>query len=355
LWPIDEFWNFHASSENFSNLNRFNKAMNETFGPPEGLEDYLTKAQAMAYDGERAMFEAYARNKYTSTGVIQWMLNNAWPSLYWHLYDYYLQPAGGYFGTRKACEPLHIQYSYDDQSVVVVNNLYQKFSGLNVTADLYDFDLQKRFSQQGLLDIGPDAVERVFAIPPLPRGLAPSVYFLRLSLLDGNRKMISSNFYWLPSSPARIAWNKTLYMDDPPPKDLTYETSVYTPAAPYDDLTILSRLPRLSLTVAASVEPGDEGPRVRVKLKNPTGHLAFQVRLGIRRKNEEMEILPVLWDDDYLELMPGESREVTARFLSQQDLEGNAELLVTGWNIEAETVPLVQSKAGSEHPDGGKD
>ena len=62
----------------------------------------------MAYDSERAMFEAYSRNKYESTGIIQWMLNNAWPSLIWHLYDYYLQPAGGYFGAKKACEPLHV-------------------------------------------------------------------------------------------------------------------------------------------------------------------------------------------------------------------------------------------------------
>ncbi len=76
----------------------------------------------MAYDGERAMFEAYRRNQYTSTGVIQWMLNNAWPSTIWHLYDYFLQPAGGYFGTRKANEPVHIQFSYDDRSVVLVNS-----------------------------------------------------------------------------------------------------------------------------------------------------------------------------------------------------------------------------------------
>lgn len=56
----------------------------------------------MAYDGERAMFEAYGRCKYQSTGVIQWMLNNGWPSMMWHLYDYYLQPAAGYFGTKGA-------------------------------------------------------------------------------------------------------------------------------------------------------------------------------------------------------------------------------------------------------------
>ena len=85
----------------------------------------------MAYEGERAMFEAYGRNKYTATGVIQWMLNNAWPSLIWHLYDFYLRPGGGYFGTKKANEPLHVQYSYDDRSIAVVNSPLPKLPGMH--------------------------------------------------------------------------------------------------------------------------------------------------------------------------------------------------------------------------------
>ena len=44
--------------------------MDAIYGPPAGLDDFLRKAQAMAYDGQRAMFESYARNKYRSTGVI---------------------------------------------------------------------------------------------------------------------------------------------------------------------------------------------------------------------------------------------------------------------------------------------
>src|SRR5881227_481018 len=90
--------------------------------------DATAKAQALTYESERAMFEAYARNAPTSTGVIQWMLNNAWPSMIWHLYDYYLRPGGGYFGTKKACEPVHVQYSYDDRSVVALNGSLQPMS-----------------------------------------------------------------------------------------------------------------------------------------------------------------------------------------------------------------------------------
>jgi exo-1,4-beta-D-glucosaminidase len=352
LWPIDSFWSYHAASESFSKVDRFNRAMESMFGAPAGLEDYVTKSQAMAYDGERAMFEAYARNKYTSTGVIQWMINNAWPSIYWHLFDYYLQPAGGYFGSKKACEPLHVQYSYDDRTVVVVNNLYQKISGLSVKAELYDFDLEKKFSQQILVDVEADSVDRALAMPSLPRGPNPAVYFLNLALRDTSGKLLSSNFYWLSSHPAEIQWKKTAYFDDPPPKDLTYSTSIYTPASPYDDLTQLNRLPRARIAATAAVAQGEQGPQVRVTLRNPSDHLAFQLRLAIHGRGQQMEILPVLWEDNYLELLPGELREVSAQFLSPGALDGSPELAVSGWNIEPLAIPLAGQAAGARQAHG---
>ena len=90
--------------------------MRATVQPPAPRTTPL-KSQLQTYEGVRAMYEAYSRNKYTSTGVIQWMLNNAWPSMIWHLYDFYLRPGGGYFGAKKAMEPLHPVYGYDDHSV----------------------------------------------------------------------------------------------------------------------------------------------------------------------------------------------------------------------------------------------
>jgi exo-1,4-beta-D-glucosaminidase len=344
LWPIDKFWSYHAASESFSNVDRFNRAMNFMFGLPAGLDDYEIKSQAMAYDAERAMFEAYARNKYNSTGVIQWMINNAWPSLYWHLFDYFLQPAGGYFGTKKACEPVHIQYSYDDRSVVVINNLYQKLSGLSVAAEVYNFDLHKTFSQQVSLDVEEDSVHRVLSVPALPSGPVPAVYFVRLALRDSSGKLLSSNFYSLSSRPAEIQWKKTVYFDDPPPADLTYSTSIYTPALPYDDLSQLNRLARIRIEAAATTTQAAQGPQVHVTLRNPSEHLAFQIRLGIRISGQEAEILPVLWEDNYIELMPGESREVSAQYLSPGALDDSPELTVSGWNFEPLTIPLTQSE-----------
>ena len=335
LWPIDDFWNYHAASESFKNLDRFSGALKATYGPASGLEDYVMKSQAMAYDAERAMFEAYARNRYTSTGVIQWMINNAWPSLFWHLYDYYLQPAGGYFGTKKACEPLHVQYSYDDRSVVVSNSLSEKFSGISVKAELYDFDLRRQFSKEMTLDIDSDSVRRVTTIPPASGGSVSPVYFLKLTLYDSEGKLASSNFYWLSRKAANIQWSKTEYFDGD-----TSGSSIYTPASPYDDFTALNHLPKVRLDAAAKIERDEAGLRVRVSLRNPSEHLAFQVHLGIRHKKETAEILPVLWDDNYFELMPGESRDLSAQFLSANALDGSPELAVAGWNIEPAALPL---------------
>ncbi len=339
MWPQDSFWDYHAGSEGFKNLNHFESAMKSIYGAPSGLVDYETKAQAMAYDGERAMFEAYSRNKYTSTGIIQWMLNNAWPSTIWHLYDYYQQPAGGYFGTKKACEPLHILYSYDDSSVVVVNSLYEKFSGLTVTAHLYDNSLHERFSRQTQTDVDADGVAKVLTLPAEAFHPVSPVYFVKLELQSNAGKTVSTNFYWLSSKKSVYEWGKTDYK--------------YTPVSSYEDFTALQNLPKAKLEVTGTAASAADGPAVHLTVKNPSDHLAFQVRFGVRKKGQDAEILPVFWNDNYIELMPGESREIIAQYLPKADVSGSLELTVGGWNVETATIPLNETGQTSAQGSGG--
>jgi len=338
MWPQDSFWDYHAGSEGFKNLGHFERAMKSIYGAPSGLDDYETKAQAMAYDGERAMFEAYSRNKYTSTGIIQWMLNNAWPSTIWHLYDYYQQPAGGYFGTKKACEPLHVLYSYDDTSVVVVNSLYQKFSSLTITAQLYDTSLHERFSRQVKTDVDEDGVAKVLTLPAEAFTPASPVYFVKLALQSNDGKTVSTNFYWLSPKKNVYEWGQTDYK--------------YTPVSSYEDLTALQNLPKAKLEVSGAAISNADSPEVHLTLKNPSEHLAFQVRLGVRKKGQEAEILPVFWNDNYIELMPGESREMRAEYLPGSDVSGPLEVTLAGWNLETITIPL-QGNAASSLPGSG--
>ncbi len=333
VWPPNEYWQFHAASGRYQTLSAFGDAMAQMYGAPKNLADYERKSQAMTYEGERAMFEAYARNKYESTGVIQWMLNNAWPSLFWHLYDYYLQPGGGYFGAKKANELLHVQYSYDDRSVVVVNSFYRAFPALTVSAKVYSFDMKPIFSHRSVVSVPADFSARAFKIPRFPRTAAPQAYFLKLDLQDRAGKLLSSNFYWLSNKPTIFEWD--------------WSTDQRTEVYSYPDFTMLARLPHARLEASASRVPAEDGaPEVAVHLRNPSAHLAFQVRLAIQGKNGG-EVLPVFWSDNYVELMPGEMKTLTARYPAGTKLSDEAKLQISGWNIAPLTLAIssVHSEA----------
>ena len=294
LWPIDEVWNFHAGGGQFKDIKVFTSAVEGRYGKADGVVDFARKAQALAYEAERAMFEGYARNKYTSTGVIQWMLNNAWPSMIWHLYDYYLRPGGGYYGTKKACEPLHVQYSYDDRSVVVVNDTPAEVKGLKVTATVLGLDLAQRFTREASIDIGADGVGRVFDIPAIA-GLT-TTYFVRLVLHDSGGRLVSRNFYWLSTQDDELDWQKTEWY--------------YTPTKRHADLTALAHLPETALSVSPPAD-GAGTTAIRVTVANTGRALAFQVHLELIDPATGAEILPVYWDDNYFELLPGEERGIS--------------------------------------------
>jgi exo-1,4-beta-D-glucosaminidase len=322
LWPIDEVWSYHAGGSRFQTIDLFTEALTARYGRATSLADFIRKSEAMAYEGQRAMFEAYARNKFASTGVIQWMLNNAWPSVIWHLYDYYLVPAGGYFGTKKACEAAHVQYSYDDDSVSVVNGHAHPLTGLKVTARLYDLEAKELGSREATVDAPPDSSTKAFDLPRVA-GL-PATYFLRLQMRDASR-LLSDNSYWLSTRPDVMDWEKT-------------KGTAYTPQSAYGDLTGLGALPDARLTLTSRVETSGDAETCHVTVRNAGQALAFMVRLRLTRGKGGDDLTPIFWEDNYVSLLPGEERVITGRY-ELASLEGKAPVLeVDGWNVRPVTV-----------------
>jgi exo-1,4-beta-D-glucosaminidase len=320
LWPIDDVWNYHAGGERFTTVNVFTDGLNRRYGTATSLDDYERKAQAMTYDGQRAMFEAYARNKYTSTGVIQWMQNNAWPSLIWHLYDYYLVPAGGYFGTKKATEPLHVQYSYDDNSVAVINSTYETVKGVKASAKLYNLDAKEQASRDAALDLAPDSSTKAFDLANAP-GLTKT-YFLRLQLNDAAGKLLSDNFYWLSTKPDVLDWKHK--------KD-----TVYTPQSEFGDLTGLNNLPPAKVAVSKEIQQSGQDSAMAVTLENQSDAVAFMVHARLTRGQGGEDVTPIFWTDNYFSLLPGEKRTVSAKY-DAASLDGKEPVLeIDGYNVVA--------------------
>jgi exo-1,4-beta-D-glucosaminidase len=318
LWPIDEFWNYHAGGGAFKDIHVFTDALNARFGPAISAEDYTFKAQLQTYEGVRAMYEAYSRNKYASTGVIQWMLNNAWPSVIWHIYDFYLRPGGGYFGAKRAMEALHPLYGYDDHSVWAVSSQYQDAKGLKLTVRVFNLDMTERYSQQASLDMPADSTQKVLTLPGID-GLSPT-YFLALRLEDSTGKAVGGNFYWLSSKAETVDWEKSNWYT--------------TPTASYADYTQLSQLPKVKLGVMHQSERKGEEEMTHVTLTNPSKSLAFFVRLKITKGKGSEEILPVLWQDNYVSLLPGERRELRATYRALELGTARPVVEVSGWNAE---------------------
>jgi exo-1,4-beta-D-glucosaminidase len=324
LWPINDRWNFHAGGGQFKTLQIFTSALENRYGAAKDLDDYAIKSQLMAYEGQRAMFEGFAANRFQSSGVIQWMLNNAWPSMIWHLYDYYLMPAGGYFGTKTACEPVHVQYSYTDKSIMIVNTTQQERKNLKLTIGVYDLASREKFSQTIDVDVPAESNVKAAVLPAI-KELSPT-FFVKLTLKD-RQEIVSRNFYWLSSTEDVLDWEKS--------------TWYYTPTSSYADMTQLKDLPQVRLKISGTrTRQGVEREAAHVTISNPSSSLAFFIHLQIQPGREGETVTPIIWQDNFVSLLPGESRSLTASYETKHVGSQTPVLVAQGWNGARIEIPL---------------
>jgi exo-1,4-beta-D-glucosaminidase len=131
---------------------------------------------------------------------------------------------------------------------------------------------------------------------------------------------VGSNFYWLSTKPETIDWAKSnWYM---------------TPTASYADFTAISQLPKVKLKVSDRTERRGENAVTHVTLDNPGKDLAFFVRLKVNKGAKGEEILPVVWEDNYISLLPGEKREISATYHAIELGAAKPSVEVKGWNVE---------------------
>ncbi len=317
LWPIDTVWNYHCGGLEFKNLNRFTEALSNRLGKAESLDEYCTKAQFMNYENIRAMFEAFIVNKYKTTGIIQWMYNAAWPKLWWQLYDYYLVPNAAFYGVRKACEPVHILYNYGNKSVSAVNNTLIPYRNLKAEIKVYNFDLSEKCSENKIFDLRQDEVHLLTLLNDVTD--LSKTYFVSLNLFNNKNDLISSNFYTLSTKEDVLDFEKTEWF--------------VTPTKKIADLTALNSLTKVKLNKSYKIDKNDQGETITVEVENPSSQLAYQIELKLV-VNKNNSVLPVMWDDNYFSLLPGQKRVIKGLMVDKSFEEKNIELIISGWNIE---------------------
>jgi hypothetical protein len=298
-WPQGRLWGLHdfcltgaQGGESFRAL------IDRRFGGARDAREWVELAQFLNYEGYRAMFEAQSRNR---MGLLIWMSHPAWPSFVWQTYDYYLEPTAAYFGAKKANEPLHVQWNPLDNSVEVVNYHAGDVSGLTVTAKILGLRGDALWEKAANLDSREDSVLTPFRLE-IPANAAP-VYFIVLELRRGSA-LVSSNLYWR--------------------------------SAAGEDYAALRALPKVKLEAATQARKEGGVWILETKLRNPERAPAVMVRLTAVREKTGDRVLPALYSDNYVTLMPGESLAIRTE-LQEADCRGERpSVRVSGFNV-AET------------------
>jgi len=292
IWPQSLSWGLHDFTLSGAQGGvGFNKMIEDSYGGATDAEEWVGLAQFLCYDGYRAMFEAQSKHR---MGVLLWMSHPCWPSFVWQTYDYYFEPTAAYFGCKKGSEPLHIQWNPESETVEVVNYSAGTVKGLTAQVEVLNMDGKRAAQKTAALDSAEDSTSSCISME-YPPGLTP-VHFLRLTLMRGT-ETVSSNFYLR--------------------------------GLEENNHRAIRQLPKPKVNAKTSSERKDNRWRLTTELRNDTAWPALMVRVKAVREKSGDRILPALYSDNYIALMPGEHRTIVTE-VKEADARGENPAIVVG-------------------------
>jgi len=296
MWPQGLDWGLHDFClQGAANGASYRRMIENDYGGAGSAEEWVALAQFINYEGYRAMYEGQSKHR---MGLLIWMSHSCWPSFVWQTYDYYFEPTSAYFGAKKGCEPLHIQWNPVSESIEVVNYSGGNVAGLTARAEVLNMDGSRQWTKTASLDSKEDSTVSCIRME-YPAGLTP-VHFLRLALTQ-NARIVSTNFYVR----ARDAGN----------------------------YRALRELPKVNLEATTRVEQQGSRWFLTTELHNPSAYPALLVRVKAVRETTGDRILPAFYSDNYVALMPGERQTLLAE-LADADTRGEKpRILVEGFNM----------------------
>ena len=289
LWPVSEYWDRHCTTSGtaMNSMDELTRVINGIYGEAEDLDDYVRKGHAVDYDATRAMFEAFRVNTPVSTGIVQWMLNSAWPSIYWQLYDYYGVPAAAYYATKKACEPIQLIYNYKDNNVYAVN---EGRESKDVVASIKVYDAESVLMYEDRCVFASSYRNTVKAFD-LTRFLGVP-HFISLELTDTDGSFIADNFYCIGADANIYDWDNYTWYN--------------TPIVRYTDLRFAFSQPEADIEMTVVKKNGEH----IVTLVNNSPVISFMNILKAKDAAGNL-VVPAYWSDNFFPLFPGQTKTVT--------------------------------------------
>ncbi len=297
MWPQGSQWPLH----DFHEANPFQTAITKQFGGATNIADWEALAQFVDYDAYRGMFEGQSVNR---LGLLIWMSHPAWPSLLWQTYDYFFDTDAAYFAAKKASEPLHIQWNAATDAVEVVNYNAGDSSGLATHAEVLNIDGSLKWKKSGTVDSHEDSTITPFKME-FPDGLSRT-HFIRLTLTQAG-KVASSNFYLR--------------------------------GVVEGDYQGIRDMPKAEVKAKTHITRHGSQWQITTELHNVSANPALLVRAKAVREKTGDPILPALYDDNYVALMPGEQKIIHIQFENVDTRGERPRLVLKGYNLSNTNHP----------------
>jgi len=253
----------------------------------------------------RAIFEGMDQHLWApNSGRMLWMTQPAWPSNMWQILSSDYDTQASFYGVKKACEPIHVQLDLSDYSVAVVNTTTTAQPGMTATATVYSLDNKQLLQHTEKKDVAANDVTAGFELDLAPV-MGTNVVLVKLELRNSAGQMVSDNLYWLATASP------------------IYRQLNHLPAA----------------AIAASATTSSAG-KIRVTLRNTGAAAALANKLTLVNATDGTRILPAYYSDNYVSLLPGETREVEIEYPAGA-AKGSPQVKLRGWSL-AETSVAVK-------------
>jgi hypothetical protein len=233
------------------------------------------------------------------------MSHPAWPSTVWQTYSSDYETNGVFYGSKKACEPLHVQFQPDANDVFFINTTLHDYSGIETDLIVYDLTAKELYRQSVVSDS--KANSRIRCLEPVLPVNLPEVYLVSLKSYSGKGELLSENFY------IRSANGKKDY------KGLNSLAKV-TLKGRVTGKKLIANLVSYSITV-----------------QNPSKTVAVSIKLNARDALTGKRILPAYISDGYFSLLPGETRNITVECPVNR-LSDSVKISAEGFNVPLQEI-----------------
>ena len=307
-WPISDAWAYHDWHQGGNgDTAPFVQAIDEEFGPATSLADFDRKAQMLNYEGHRAVFEGFNAHLWQpNSGRMLWMTQPAWPSTQWQIFSHDYDTHGSFYGVKKASEPIHVQMNLAAHDVAVINNTLAPLTGVTVTARVFDTQSTLLFEKSARITSAANAETPALVLELQAAMEAAGTVFVKLELKDSTGKLLSDNFYW-------VAAHKADYrrMNEMAPATLTTTLKLSLGGAPERHAT--------------------------VTLLNSGTSVAIATKLTLKDSTSGERILPAYYSDNYVSILPGETKTIDIAFPAGSAKTG-IKVDLRGWNVTPVSV-----------------